>query len=252
MFDMKRTLNWVSRHDERSRDYPVQQILPAHPRIKPRMWAEGVVLDQGREGACVGFGWTAALLASPERPAPQPDVEVAEAFAKDVYHEAQKIDEWPGEDYEGTSVLAGAKTLARRNLIDSYRWAFGLNDVRDTVIWKGPVVIGIPWFEGMYDTDNHGVVDVSGDMVGGHCITLTGYHPYARLGGKVREVFRWRNSWGTGYGRNGSGYIEAADLAWLLNMRGEACIPIGKRFEYVPQKNEAEIIEQLETGEDVL
>ena len=31
-----------------------------------------------------------------------------------LYHEAQKVDEWPGEDYDGTSVRAGLDILRKR------------------------------------------------------------------------------------------------------------------------------------------
>ena len=224
-----RTFDWESRHDERSRNYPVRQLLAEIPKVKSRMWLEGRVLDQGREGACVGFGWTAALLARPDRPSPQPETDLATKFAKEVYYQAQKVDEWAGENYEGTSVLAGAKILQARNLIDSYYWAFSIEDVRDAVIWKNPVVLGIPWYSGMYDTAPSGLVRVSGSVVGGHCITLTGYHPRAIIDGQRREIFRWRNSWGSDYGRRGSGYIELSDLAKLLKSQGEACIPVGKQ-----------------------
>jgi hypothetical protein len=63
-------------------------------------------LDQGKEGACVGFAWSHELAAYPVR------VEVDDEFARSkIYAEAQKIDEWPGEAYHGTSVLAGAKVV---------------------------------------------------------------------------------------------------------------------------------------------
>ena len=223
---MEHTFDWRPRFDERSRNYAIREIIET-PRIRPRFWLEGVTLDQGAEGACVGFGWTANALARPERPAPQPQPTEANLYARSIYKDAQKIDEWPGENYEGTSVLAGAKVMKSRNHVGEYRWCFGIEDVRDTIITTGPVTIGVPWHESMYDTDENYLVNVGGRQVGGHCITLTGYHPRAYIGGKRREVFRWRNSWGTTYGRKGSAYIEHDVLAGLLK-NGEACVPTGK------------------------
>jgi len=58
--------------------------------------------NQGREGACVGFGVSraATLFNKPE---------LFNGFS--LYHKAQKRDEWPGESYSGTSVEAGLNTL---------------------------------------------------------------------------------------------------------------------------------------------
>lgn len=53
--------------------------------------------DQGNEGACVGFGTCRALTL----------VNRARYDGFSLYHEAQRIDEWPGEDYDGTSTRAG-------------------------------------------------------------------------------------------------------------------------------------------------
>lgn len=223
-----RKLDWESRHDEESRNFDIRKVV-TRPGVKSRGWLEGQVLDQGNEGACVGFGWTAALLSRPDRWTPTPSEGHGNYFAREIYYQAQMVDEWAGENYEGTSVLAGAKILAARNLIQSYWWAFDTEAVRDTVVWASPVVIGIPWYDGMYDTAPSGLVDVSGSLVGGHCITLTGYSPKAVIDGKRREVFRWRNSWGEEYGRKGSGYIEISDLDWLLSQNGEACVPVGKK-----------------------
>ena len=49
--------------------------------------------NQGTEGACVGFGIS--------RLTSQLNRKLYDGFW--LYHEAQKIDEWPGEDYDGTS-----------------------------------------------------------------------------------------------------------------------------------------------------
>lgn len=222
-------LDWKSYHDERSKNYSVRKLLNAKVIKKQRkMWDEGVVLDQGSEGACVGFGWMGELLAQPQAPDEQPDVELANSIAINYYRRAKKIDQWPGEDYEGTSVLAGAKIMKSEGFIDSYYWCFGVNDVMDAVISSGPVVIGVPWRQGMYSTKPSGLVSVTGKQVGGHCLVITGYDPSMRFGSRNFEVFRWRNSWGEDYGVGGSGYIKVEDLSRLLSASGEACVPVGR------------------------
>lgn len=138
-----------------------------------------------------------------------------------------------GNSYSGTSVLAGAKIVQSRGYIGEYRWCFGVEDVRDAVISEGPVVIGIPWHEGMYGTRESGLVEVSGGLVGGHCLLITGYHPSMRLRGEDYnerfKVFRWRNSWGPDYGVRGNGFIRYEDLRDLLKGWGEACVPMARR-----------------------
>jgi hypothetical protein len=220
-------LDWKSYHDPRSLNYGIREkIGTVEKRVK--LWRGGPVLDQGQEGACVGFGWTGELLASPKRDAKRISSRRSSQYAKDIYHRAQQIDEFPGENYEGTSVLAGAKTVVERRFMTSYRWAFGINDVRDALITEGPVVIGIPWLYDMYETDQNYEVHVGGDVVGGHCILLTGYNPkHKDYNG--REMYRWRNSWGTSYGKGGDAWIEAGALAELLKEQGEACVPQGRQ-----------------------
>lgn len=73
--------------------------------IKPQSITDPVawwrLMDQGSEGACVGFGSTRAMMLLNRR----------RYDARWLYHEAQKIDEWPGEEYDGTSVRAGMDVL---------------------------------------------------------------------------------------------------------------------------------------------
>lgn len=229
--DTDRTFDWMPRHDPRSLDYPIRSVIPSTVEEKPKRWTTGAVLDQGSEGACVGFGWTADLLASP-KPFRTDDA-TGGRYALDVYRRAQLIDEWEGEQYSGTSVLAGAKTVQERGHIGSYRWAFGVEDVKNAVLTVGPVVIGIPWYESMYETRDSGLVEVGGAIVGGHCITITGYHPGMRINGEDwnarYKVFRWRNSWGQAYGVGGDGLIRYEDLRDLLADQGEACVPVDRQ-----------------------
>jgi hypothetical protein len=222
-----RKFDWRSHHDSESKKYSIRATLRNQTIEKKKvMWAEGIVTDQGSEGACVGFAWMNEMLAKPVAPEKQPPVSLANSLAYSYYRDAQKIDEWPGEDYEGTSVLAGAKIMQRNGYIKEYRWCFGVSDVRDAVISQGPVVTGIPWYSGMYQTSDSGLVKVSGSKVGGHAIVITGYNPNMVINGRREEVFRWRNSWGINYGINGSGYIKYKDLEKLLKEQGEACVPM--------------------------
>ena len=237
----ERNFGWVSRHDPKSRQYAIRSLLDQkNIEKKLTLWEEGTVLDQGSEGACVGFAWTADLLAAPAQPKQQPEASFGNSLALSFYKDAKKIDEWPGEDYDGTSVLAGAKIMQSMGFIGEYRWCFGINDVRDAVISEGPVVIGVPWFDGMYSTKPGGLVKVGGKLVGGHAILITGYNPKMRFGNTTCEVFRWRNSWGSDYGVNGSGWIKAKDLEMLLSNSGEACVPMQRKipvFEQEAKKN---------------
>lgn len=222
-------LDRIPQFDEQSRSFPIRAVMaPVIPRT-PRLWAPPTqVLDQGSEGACVGFGWAAELAASPHR-----KVAMDNSSALTLYHRAQMMDEWPGESYSGTSVLAGAKACAEDGLVAEYRWAFGIDDVVDALVTHGPVVLGIPWYDSMYETRLSGLVDVSGRVVGGHCIMAYGYHPRMRIRGEGwftrHEVILWQNSWGASYGRNGRGYVRVEDLDRLLRESGEACIPTETR-----------------------
>lgn len=181
--------------------------------------------DQGQEGHCVGFGWTNELNGDPLQ------FNYDNQFAHDVFYGAQKIDrEVHNLHFDGgATVLAGAKEIKRRGFMGEYRWAFGIEQTLDALIGHGPVVLGIDWYDGMYETRPSGLVEVTGNIVGGHCITAFGYHPGIRLlreGFKSYEVVPWVNSWGKSYGRNGIGYIKVEDLARLLANQGDACVPM--------------------------
>ena len=213
-------LNRLVQFDEKSRQYPVMATLGG---LKPRSytWAGGPVLDQGPDGACVGFAMTHELAARPAVVKGR-----GPSFAKEkVYWEAQKIDAWPGGSYpgaspryEGTSVLAGIKMMQKMGYIKEYRWAFGLDDLVMAVGYKGPAVLGIPWYEGMYTPGHCGYIHIGGKMVGGHAILCRGVSVKNR-------TFLLQNSWGPNWGKNGTALISWEDMDRLLHERGEAVIP---------------------------
>lgn len=206
-------LDRIPQFDERSRAYGIRALDPG----KPRSYTWGCqlrTLDQGREGACVGFAWTGELAAKPAV-----IHGLTNEFAQQVYKEAQLIDEWPGEAYEGTSVLAGAKVLHQRGLIREYRWAFGVDDLAAGVSRVGPAVLGIPWYSSMYSPDSSGYLQLDGSVVGGHAILCVGYNVSGRY-------FIVQNSWGAAWGIAARARVSHDNMQGLLSSGGEACIPM--------------------------
>jgi hypothetical protein len=227
-----RILDWVPRHDPESENYPIRGAVRKAIRISSRAWKPPHPLDQGREGACVGFGWTHEALSTPiavrfER-APKVGMTDPDAVARRIYREAQRIDEWAGESYEGTSVLAGAKVMKSMGLLKEYRWAFSVEDVVAALLTTGPVVLGVPWYESMYEAPG-GIVEVGGDMVGGHCLLARAVAAKGRIFPDERAI-GWLNSWGPEYGENGLAWIPESKLAWLLRQDGEACVPFRRSY----------------------
>lgn len=225
-------LDWISQHDPRSLNYPIRPLLAARAKRSKVLWRHGGVLDQGAEGACVGFAWTGEALASPVR------VNLAMTewngsatdMARDVYHGAQRVDEWEGEGYDGTSVLAGAKVMQQRGFIIGYRWCFTTADVAQAVLQQGPVVLGIPWLDGMWSPNGFGELIPSGGIAGGHAILCDGYDPEKKLGNSPQKMFHLTNSWGAGWGVDGGAWIRGAALEYLLGQEGEACVPMGRSY----------------------
>jgi hypothetical protein len=73
---------------------------------------DGMILDQGEEGACTGFGLAACVnYLHWERwqrdgcKGPRP----ARVSTRMLYHMARLYDEWPGEDYDGSSCRGAMK-----------------------------------------------------------------------------------------------------------------------------------------------
>jgi hypothetical protein len=230
-----RRLDRVPQWDSKNENYNEREILEAFavPQAGPRSYGWRLLywLDQGDEGACVGFSWTHELGAWP---AP---VVVTDEFARGVYHEAQQLDEWPGEAYEGTSVLGGAKAVHGRGYMEEYRWATSMDDLVLAVGYHGPAVIGVNWLDSMFNPRPSGLVDTSGNVAGGHAILIVGVSLHPRLQNErlTEPVFRLRNSWGRSWGHNGDCYVKVSDMPKLFDSGNiEACIPVVRDRQPVP------------------
>jgi hypothetical protein len=216
-------LGRVPQFDARSRLYPIRELLPAG--LRSRSWPCAVYLDQGQTPRCVGFAWSHELAAWPVVVRG-----VSDQLAGAVYLEAQMRDEWPGEDYEGSSVLGGAKAISDRGYMGEYRWAFGIDDVLATLSSHGPVILGTSWLEGMFDPDPDGLLSVTGEVAGGHAYLARGVILSGIVPGTSRKVgeplVRIRNSWGRDWGSDSDAFVRASDLERLLGDEGEACVPV--------------------------
>lgn len=236
---VSRTFDRRVHFDERSRNYPATLGYEKAP-LRSYSWnfPEPVWLDQGSEGACVGFAWGHELAARPVV------IGADEALARRIYHQAQKIDEYPGEDYQGTSVLAGAKAVQlllssdTEAVMPEYRWGFGVEDALRVLGYRGPAVLGIDWLGDMEDTDAEGFVHASGPLLGGHAILARAVKVMWRDARKSKtfanldlaeSYVTLRNSWGASWGVAGDCRVSVADLAKLLGQDGECCVPVTRR-----------------------
>lgn len=209
---VERTFDRLVHFDPRSRAYPIRTLVPAVRR--GYTWSCSVFLDQGAEGACTGFATTLEAAARP-----RPVVGLTNATARALYHRARQLDPWPGEDYEGSSVLAAIQAGAELGWYPQYRWAFGENDLALAIGYKGPAVLGVNWYEGMYEPDAKGFIRPTGELLGGHAILCRAYSLTAKR-------YLVHNSWGPDWGVNGCAWISQTDMARLLDEDGEACVPV--------------------------
>ena len=220
-----RRLTRLPYFDVRSLSYAIADLFKKDQPLRAYTWKCNAVLDQGNEGACVGFAMAHELIAQPKV------VKGIDAkFAREqIYWAAQRIDKFKGGSYpgaspkmEGSSVLAGIKVLKELGYVTEYRWAFSINDLALAVGYKGPAIIGIPWYEGMFKPASCGCLHPTGEKVGGHAIAVVGVNPR-------RQTFTLHNSWGPKWGNNGRAKITFDDLEKLLKESGEAVIPVVRR-----------------------
>lgn len=194
--------------DERDLQFPFE-LVPLTLINKSKYWNTGPVLNQGNKPHCVAFAWKQFLQASPHRQGKH----LKEDF---IYELAQQRDQWPGEDYNGTSVRAGAKVMSRLGFINNYLWARSAEKIKDWVCHTSPVVMGTLWFQDMFNPDDKGFVTPTGGQAGGHAYLCIGYS-------HKRKAFRFINSWGKGWGQSGRFWMKEEDVQFLIENNGEAC-----------------------------
>ncbi|MBM3522128.1 MAG: C1 family peptidase [Alphaproteobacteria bacterium] len=126
-----------------------------------------LILDQGLEGACTGFGlacvvnyllWRKEYEASGWDPK-KPPAGFKKVSPRMLYHLARLYDEWPGEDYDGSSCRGALKGWHKHGVCEEALWRYAAGKfVEPTRGWAEDAMrrtLGV-----YYRIDKNSVVDV--------------------------------------------------------------------------------------------
>ncbi len=208
-----------------------------------------IILNQGSEGTCTGQTLAAVINFLNQKK--KVDIKVS---ARMLYEMARKNDEWPGEEYDGSSLRGaikgwknmgvctesiwpykgGVKHLtieaakdARSNTVGAYyRLLPEISHFHSALNETGVIAVSARVHEGWQDPAS-GIIQKSNNMIGGHAFTIVGYN---------QQGFMVQNSWGKKWGNNGTAiwlyedWIENVMDAWVVSL----AIPTPQIFGKVP------------------
>jgi hypothetical protein len=218
----------------------INRYLPAYTR--------SMVLDQGEEGACTGFG-LAAVINYLQWKNNEYRVQGLKAVSpRMLYHMARMYDEWAGEDYEGSSCRGAMKGWHRHGACKEMLWPYrnkkgevdfispakgweqdaagrplgayyriekkSINDLQSAILEVGAIYCSAQVHEGWFldKTRKLTIIERDTNKVGGHAFAIVGY---------TEDGFIIQNSWGRGWGYNGfailgfEDWIACATDAWV-------------------------------------
>jgi hypothetical protein len=199
--------------------------------LKEYRTAKVPILDQGTEGACTGFGLATVVnyLLRSRKQKPK-DMEVS---ADMLYRLARRYDEWPGEEYDGSSARGAMKGWNKHGVCSTDAWksakgrltaqvsdeavenplgAYYRVNHKDLVAMHCAITeTGILYatasvHEGWDKVTGKGIIPLREQMLGGHAFAIVAYD----------DQGLWiQNSWGGGWGMEGFARISYDD--WLAN-----------------------------------
>lgn len=203
---IERKFGRLESFDERSRNFNVRKLIRLEAP-ETRLWECTKVLDQGSMPTCVGFAGAHQAIA-----VPIPQSNITDQTGILFYRGAQKYDEWPGEDYDGSSGLGLLKYWLKLGFCKSGYWAFNLLEHRLGIAFSGPALVGSKWMTGMMKPDSNGFVHATGVNEGGHETLWLGNN-------EEKKHFTILNSWydapGIPWGQNGRAKISFDDAEKL-------------------------------------
>ena len=208
--------------------------IPQYDLPKKVDWTEQVTeaKDQENEGTCAGF-MGAGLKEFQEWKQHGKKFHFSVRW---IYEWAKRLDEWPGEDYEGTSIRGIMKALAKHGICRERFWPYvpskkdqpdekaaldayeyRIEKYRSLAIPKkdirlikrglhetGPVATGVAVHESWFEVGKDGVIHDPGPearILGYHAILTVAY-------ADGEERVKIKNSWGPDWGAEGFGFIN--------------------------------------------
>jgi hypothetical protein len=214
--------------DARDKNFRMRAALaPITVTRSVAFWETGPVLNQGATYECTAYSAEQLLLSAPVK-------NKMYLTPHELYHLNQLNDEWPGENYDGSSVRAAMKVLQTAGLIGEYVWANSIDPVRRWLLMKGPVILGTNWYAGMMSPDSLGFIRPTGASVGGHAYMLRGADDNMVCPDRSKGAVRIINSWGLQYGQQGKVWLSYNDADKLIKELGEAVTPI-EQYNVTPR-----------------
>ncbi|RRB06894.1 C1 family peptidase [Larkinella rosea] len=193
------------------------------------------ILDQGQEGACTGFGLAtvANYLLRRRKVVSDPN----KVSPRMLYEMARRYDEWPGEEYSGSSARGAMKGWHKHGICGDDCWPYEpsaknerLTEKRTSDARKRPLgayyrvnhkdlvamhtamaEVGILYatatvHAGWQTVKEDGVIEFNEEVLGGHAFAIVAYD---------ENGFWIQNSWSETWGKDGFGLISYDD--WLVN-----------------------------------
>lgn len=243
----------------------------------------GMILNQGSDGACTGFGLAAVInylfwLR---------DASTRESSPRMIYHLAQLYDEWPGEDYLGSSCRGALKGWHKHGVCSRTLWPYTVDKNDNVPAFEAPKpgwekdalsrALGV-----YYRIDKTSITDMQAAIVDIGAIYVscklhqgwadvpaskassfskleqlpvvsfsevkTGGHAFALLG-YTDQGFVVQNSWGADWGLQGFAIITYDD--WLVNGTDAWTVSLGVPVRYVDAVNRTLAEKQLAPQADI-
>lgn len=230
--------------------HSLPQVFPADGDIKHYIGAytqAGLILDQGQEGACTGFGLACVINYLRWRTAGMPS-KLESVSPRMLYKFARRFDEYEGENYDGSSCRGALKGWYHNGVCLESIWPYGTGD--DALPQAGWDVDSIEQTLGVYyRIDPQAITDVQAAIQEVGAIYASSYthkgwdkvktsakaptshatlplidydgkpsrsggHAFALVGFN-RSGFIIQNSWGDNWGAGGFAVISYAD--WMTH-----------------------------------
>ncbi|MDX8380070.1 MAG: C1 family peptidase [Gallionella sp.] len=250
-------LSNVTRDPKDLRDRPytpppnsLPKMYPSEDNIKhfiSTYTQAGLILDQGQEGACTGFGLACVINFMLWKKAGMPQL-FESVSPRMLYHFARRFDEFEGENYQGSSCRGALKGWYNNGVCIQSNWPYqaghdslpkagwdsdaiertlgvyyridtqNLSDLQAAILEVGAIYVSAYTHNGWNTVDSHIKTpalhsDLPIIAYDGKPSRRDG-HSFALLGFN-RDGFVIQNSWGNNWGAGGFALISYAD--WLTH-----------------------------------